>query len=116
MNHTPGPMHIGIPMDYRSYIAGARDMLHEAAKMFRLTIGPDGHAAMCDAHKLRLNLVLRALDKGNCNAHEELVNILQKLSRLAPSSEGLGGHAPLSAFLQLASDARKALTTIEKGA
>lgn len=50
-----------------------------------------------------------------CNAHEELVRILQKLSSLAPSSEGLGGHAPLSAFIQLASEARKVLNTIEKG-
>lgn len=66
MTPETAPMHIGLPTDYRSYIAGARDMLHEAAKMFRLTLGPEGHAAMCDAHKLRLELVLRAMDKGEC--------------------------------------------------
>ncbi len=64
MTTPQSSMQIGIPTDYRSYIRGAKDMLHEAAKMFRLTLGPEGHAEMCDAHKLRLELVLRALEKG----------------------------------------------------
>lgn len=49
-----------IRVDYRSYIAGARDALHEAAKMFRL-LDDQGHAWVCDEHKERLNAVLEAL-------------------------------------------------------
>lgn len=36
----------------------------------------------------------------------ELLALAHKLSSLAPSNEGLGGHAPLSAFLAIAQEAR----------
>jgi len=58
-------MEIDISIDYRSYIRGAIDMLHESAKQHRLRgDGPGGHAAMCDAHKRRMQLVLEAIEKG----------------------------------------------------
>ncbi len=40
----------------------------------------------------------------------EMLEILKKLSRLCPSAEGLGGHAPLSAFYQVAWEARRLIT------
>ena len=39
-------------------IKGARDMLKEAAKQFRL-LGDDGHAAMCERHTGSLDSYLR---------------------------------------------------------
>jgi hypothetical protein len=35
-----------------------------------------------------------------------MLTILKKLSQLCPSNEGLGGHAPLAAFYQIAWEAR----------
>lgn len=43
------------------------------------------------------------------NSYEAMKGVLAKLSRLAPSNEGLGGHAPIEAFLTLAIEARRAL-------
>lgn len=39
----------------------------------------------------------------------ECVKLLEKLIRLCPSNEGLGGHAPLSAFYQVAWEAKRLL-------
>jgi hypothetical protein len=44
-----------------------------------------------------------------CNAHEALVGFVTSFLALCPSSEGLGGHAPMGAFLSLADKARAAL-------
>lgn len=57
-------MEIGVPVDYRSYLRGAIAMLHESAKQHRMRGDKNGCAAMCEAHKLRLELVLRAIEKG----------------------------------------------------
>jgi hypothetical protein len=46
-------------------------------------------------------------------AAPELLEVLKKLSRLAPSNEGLGGRAPLDAFLMLAHEARAAIAKAE---
>lgn len=44
----------------------------------------------------------------------EMLAVLEKLSRLCPSAEGLGGHAPLSAFYQVAWEARRLITKQQK--
>lgn len=36
----------------------------------------------------------------------QLLEVCRSLSRLAPSNEGLGGHAPLEAFFEIAQRAR----------
>jgi hypothetical protein len=45
---------------------------------------------------------------------QELLDITKKLSQMCPSNEGLGGHAPLSAFFALAEDARSAIDRINQ--
>lgn len=42
-------------------------------------------------------------------AAPELLEIATRLSRLCPSNEGLGGHAPIGAFIQLGEAARAAI-------
>lgn len=115
MNHTPGPWRIE-----DDEIRGS-DTVHTNGRA-RNSLGISS-ASYSDCVCTVYGWMDLEHPKGNakfivtaCNAHEGLVGILQKLSSLAPSNEGLGGHAPLSAFIQLASEARKVLTTIEKGA
>ena len=55
---------IGIPVDHRGAIRGAAEMLRESARQFRQLNQP-GHAGMADAHALRLELALRAMEHGN---------------------------------------------------
>jgi hypothetical protein len=43
----------------------------------------------------------------------DLLNIVRRLSDMAPSSEGLGGHAPLMAFTELAIQARRVLDGVK---
>lgn len=50
------------------------------------------------------------------NSHEALVDVVKKLSSMCPSNEGLGGHAPLQAFLHLGQLAREVLAKAEQGA
>lgn len=112
MTHTPTPWKQYEKTPYEYAIHGGIGTIAEsviAAVQFGLEA--DTSAQQRQSAQANAAFIVRA-----CNAHEELVSILQKLSSLAPSSEGLGGHAPLSAFIQLASDARKALTSIEQGA
>ena len=47
-----------------------------------------------------------------CNMHDELVDISKRLASLCPSEEGLGGHAPIGAFVQLGSRARAVLAKL----
>lgn len=47
------------------------------------------------------------------NAHEALLEIAKKLIGLLPSNEGLGGHAPMQAFIALADRAKKAIVLAE---
>jgi hypothetical protein len=56
------------------------------------------------------------------NSHDTLVaerdefrRILEQLSRLAPSDEGLGGHAPAQAYAVVVANARAALAQIGGG-
>ena len=46
------------------------------------------------------------------NMHDELVDIAKCLASLCPSEEGLGGHAPIGAFVQLGSRARAVLAKL----
>ena len=105
MNHTPGPWEFAPGYDNTDGDLSLGGIIG-ADGTHIVRVWNDQDNAKADAQ-----FIITA-----CNAHEELVSIVEKLSRLTPSSEGLGGHAPLSAFIQLASDARKALATIEKGA
>ena len=50
------------------------------------------------------------------NSHDRLVEALAAFSRMAPSDEGLGGHAPLSAFIEHARRARALLAELEEKA
>jgi hypothetical protein len=43
----------------------------------------------------------------------EMRALLHRFVSLAPSKEGLGGHAPVAAFVMLAHEARELLRTIE---
>ena len=43
--------------------------------------------------------------------HVKMLSVLKKLVRLCPSSEGLGGHAPLGAFYQVAWEAQQLIST-----
>lgn len=49
------------------------------------------------------------------NLAPELYDVCRLLSSLAPSAEGLGGRAPIGAFLALAETARALLARIEGG-
>ena len=64
------PMHIGSPIDLRAYITGAAEMLTESAKQFRVMGLIGGHESMCEAHALRLRIVLRQLDHTGDDAIE----------------------------------------------
>ena len=41
--------------------------------------------------------------------NQAMRGILERLSTMCPSNEGLGGHAPMPAFFELARQARAAL-------
>lgn len=43
----------------------------------------------------------------------DLLAIFKRLVRLCPSKEGLGGHAPLSAFYQIAWEAKRVVDKAE---
>jgi hypothetical protein len=49
-------------------------------------------------------LIVRAV-----NNHAALIDALQTFSRLCPTAEGLGGHAPMAAFSIAAAKARAAI-------
>jgi len=51
---------------------GARDMLREAAKQFRLN-GDSGHATMCDLHAKAVETALAALVSGGAEQRDEPV-------------------------------------------
>lgn len=45
-------------------------------------------------------------------AAPELLEVCEMLSRLAPSNEGIGGHAPIGAFFAAAHKARAAILKV----
>ena len=57
------PMHIGIPINHQANIRGAAQMLRDSSVMFRLK-KEIVFADLCDAHALRLDLAVRAIEKG----------------------------------------------------
>jgi hypothetical protein len=48
----------GITAEHRARVRGARDMLREAAKMFRMIPLHEGHAENCAVHARELDIVL----------------------------------------------------------
>ena len=71
--------------------------------------GDSGYMAIYDTNGHKIALVFD--DTAEVIAQvPEMLEILKKLSRLCPSAEGLGGHAPLSAFHQVAWEARRLIT------
>jgi hypothetical protein len=91
MSHTPGPWHRNIRASgkYPTVFAGRNTHVAVATQM------PNPEETECN-----ISLIAAAPD---------LLAALQSFVALCPSAEGLGGHASIGAFLNLAHRARAAI-------
>ena len=101
--HTPGPWHV-----YQSVfgpVIDTEDNIH-IATLHHKCVGPHQLDPDSDNWPNAANARLIA-------AAPDMLALLERLVLLCPSDEGLGGHAPIQAFINLGREASKLITKVK---
>lgn len=112
---TPGPFEAGPVSAVRGKISV--DLTHHGVSVAVLTGRGDQPSALRANAQLFAEAGTVAHETGLsprqlAQQREELLDIARRLSELCPSNEGLGGRAPISAFLSLGQRARAAIANV----